>query len=75
MAHTFDPKCLELACHFLADEPTATDDDRRQLARDLQQTAEDFCEDMRCCPQCSACPGFIGAECDGECFHAKREPA
>jgi hypothetical protein len=41
MAKTFDAKCWDLACHFLSDVPGATDDDRTQLARDLQQTAED----------------------------------
>lgn len=45
-AKTFDFKCWELACHFLADEPTAMDDDRTELARDLQQTAEDFIATM-----------------------------
>jgi sulfur relay (sulfurtransferase) complex TusBCD TusD component (DsrE family) len=71
-ARTYDFKCWELACHFLANEPTATDDDRRQLARDLQQTAEDALYDMSCCQMCSATRGMIGAECDGKCFHAKR---
>lgn len=42
MAHTFDPKCWELACHFLADQPGATDEDRTELALDLQDTAEEF---------------------------------
>ncbi|UPT53157.1 hypothetical protein [Synechococcus phage Ssp-JY42] len=26
-----------------------------------------------CCPGCGACPGFIGAECDGDCEHADAE--
>jgi hypothetical protein len=69
---TFDSKCWDLAVHFLADEPTATDDDRRQLARDLQKTAENALFDLSCCQTCSAWPGMIGAECDDECFHAKR---
>jgi len=75
MAGTFDPKCWDLACHFLAANPTVTDDDRAQLARDLQQCAEDFCGDMECCQICSACPGFIGAECEGDCYHARAEAA
>lgn len=32
-------------------------------------------EDDGCCPSCGACPGFIGAECDEECDHAKSEPS
>lgn len=30
-------------------------------------------EDDGCCPGCGACPGFIGAECDETCDHAKKE--
>jgi hypothetical protein len=45
-AKAYDFKCWELACHFLADVPRATDDDRRQLARDLQQRAEDAISDI-----------------------------
>ncbi len=69
-AKTFDPKCWELACHFLADVPGATDDDRRQLARDFQREAEDALFDLSCCPTCRAWPDMIGAECDGKCPHA-----
>lgn len=25
------------------------------------------------CPACGACPGFIGADCDGDCEHAERD--
>lgn len=70
MAGTYDTKCWDLACHFLADVPHATDDDRAQLARDLQQTAEDAISDLEpedCCPGCGACPGFTGADCDETC--------
>lgn len=70
MARTFDTKCWDLAVHFLADTPHATDDDRAQLARDFQQTAEDFLSDMEpedCCAACGACVGFTGAECDDTC--------
>lgn len=68
----FDDKCWDLACHFLSDVADATDDDRRQLARDFQQTAEDALFDLSCCPTCSAHPAFIGAECEGDCPHAKK---
>lgn len=36
----------------------------------------DACEDDDeddCCPACGACPGFIGAECDETCDHAKAQ--
>lgn len=75
MATTFDPKCWDLACHFLGDVPGATDADRTDLAEALQGCAEDFIADQECCPTCSACPGFIGAECDGDCPHAAKEAA
>lgn len=26
-----------------------------------------------CCEACGACPGFIGAECDGDCEHAEAD--
>ena len=52
MSHaTYDPKCWDLACHFLAEVPRATDDDRRQLARDLQQRAEDAISDIEWDPE------------------------
>lgn len=70
MARTFDPKCLELASHFLADLPTATDETREELAREIQGCVEDFIGDQSCCQACGACPGFIGTECDGDCAHA-----
>lgn len=69
----FDPKCLDLAAHFLAEIPSATDEDRVELASALQDTAEDFLRDLECCRACGACPGFIGAECDETCDHAKKE--
>lgn len=68
---TYDPKCLELACHFLSDAPSATDEDRKELARALQEAAEDFLRDLEVCRACGARPGFIGAECDETCDHAK----
>lgn len=71
MAKSYDQKCWDLAAHFLADIPTATDETRAELACELQQCAEDFLGDMACCPACAACPGFIGAECDGDCDHAR----
>jgi len=74
MAALFDPKCWELACHFLADVNGATDDDRTELAGALQETAEDVIRDLECCRACGACPGFIGAECDGDCEHAGKTP-
>lgn len=45
MATTFDPKCWDLACHFLADVPHATDAfvdavlDAAKLARRMQGVA------------------------------------
>lgn len=51
MTKTFDPKCLDLAVHFLADVPHATDDDRTRLARDLQQAAEYAIFDLEHDPQ------------------------
>jgi hypothetical protein len=70
---TFDPKCWDLAAHFLADVPGSTDEDRAELAEALQEAAEDFLSDLECCSACGACPGFIGAECDETCDHAKKE--
>lgn len=49
-AKTFDPKCWDLAVHFLADVASATDEDRAELARDLQQTAEDAVSDVSISP-------------------------
>lgn len=71
MPALFDPKCLELAAHFLADVKGATDADRTELAEALQDAVEDFISDLACCRSCGACPGFIGAECDETCDHAK----
>lgn len=45
MGKTFDPKCWDLACHFLDDVPGVTDEARTELARDLQQACEDACGD------------------------------
>jgi hypothetical protein len=75
MAKTFDPKCWDLACHFLADIPNATNEQHEELARELQDAAEDFIGDLSCCQACGACPGFIGADCDGTCEHEKAEAA
>lgn len=68
---TFDPKCWDLADHFLADVAGATDEDRTELAEEIQGTVEDFVSDLGCCRICAACPGFTGAECDDTCDHAK----
>lgn len=38
----FDPKCLELAKVFLEDVDGAGDEDRNELAAEIQQTIEDF---------------------------------
>lgn len=73
MSALYDPKCRELAEHFLADAKGVTDDDRDEFAAALQEVADDFMRDLECCRGCGACPGFIGAECDGECDHAKAE--
>lgn len=73
MARTFDPKCLDLAAHFLAEVAHATEEDRTELAEAIQETVEDFLVDLECCPACGACPGFTGAECDDTCDHAKRQ--
>lgn len=78
MARSYDPKCWDLAVHFLADVPNATDDDRTELAIEFQQVAEDVVADVEgngCCRACGACPGFIGAECDETCDHAKTQAA
>lgn len=40
---TFDPKCFELAEHFLPDAGEAIKD---ALAREFQQIAEDFCAEI-----------------------------
>lgn len=73
MSALYDPKCWDLACHFLADVSGVTDEDREELAAALQATAEDHVRDLECCGACGACPGFIGAECDETCDHAKKE--
>jgi hypothetical protein len=41
----------------------------------LSGNAEDADDvpDDDCCPGCGACPGFIGAECDGDCDHARSQ--
>jgi len=41
---SFDPKCLELAEHFLKDDPEGrwTERETRELAAEIQQTVEDF---------------------------------
>ena len=42
MAKTYDPKCYELAAHFLADEPAInTEAARITLARTIQESIED----------------------------------
>jgi hypothetical protein len=48
MAKTFDIKCLELAQHFLGDEPDMnTSAARTTLAQTIQQAVEDEIEFMR----------------------------
>jgi hypothetical protein len=74
MAKTYDPKCWDLASHFMADQPRATDEDREALAVEIQMSVEEFfATRFDVCPACGACPGFIGAECDEECDHAKAQ--
>jgi hypothetical protein len=46
MAKTFDTKCWDLACHFLADVPGATDEDRTELAQEFQDCAEEVLSDL-----------------------------
>jgi hypothetical protein len=42
MTRTFDPKCHELACHFLADTPHLDTPERRdELAVAIQEAVED----------------------------------
>lgn len=39
----FDPKCLELAQHFIADTKCSEPDEyARRLAKDIQEAVEDF---------------------------------
>lgn len=38
--YSFDPLCLELACHFLPDD--ATIEDRNDLAQVIQDAVEDY---------------------------------
>jgi|SRR5579862_28770 len=45
MSELYDPKCEELARHFLGDETGATEDDVRKLSAVLQQAAEDYLRD------------------------------
>lgn len=50
MLKTFDPRCYELAEHFLADEPNPelrSDDAKTHLALQIQQCIEDEIEFMR----------------------------
>jgi hypothetical protein len=48
MARTFDVKCLELAQHFLNDEPDLnTSAARTTLAQEIQQCIENEIEFMR----------------------------
>lgn len=41
----------------------ALDDSLHRAEMDV----DDGDDDDGCCPECGACPGFIGAECDGLC--------
>lgn len=41
---SYDPKCHELAHHFLCEEPNATDKHTDELATLIQQTIEDYIE-------------------------------
>ena len=45
----FDPKCYELAEHFLNDDPLVifTDKDRNALAQHIQNAIEGWIEDAR----------------------------
>ena len=40
----YDPKCYELAEHFLSSISTTTESDKNDLAQYLQTLCEDFCE-------------------------------
>ena len=40
--YPYDEKCAELAAHFLSDV-AATDEQRRELAIDIQKLCEDYC--------------------------------
>lgn len=31
-------------------------------------------DDDGCCPACGACPGFMGADCDGDCEWCEANP-
>ena len=45
---SYDPKCYELAEHFLADEPDLDSEQAREiLALELQQSAETWIEEWR----------------------------
>jgi hypothetical protein len=71
MPSTYDTKCYDLALYFLADVAKATDEDRHELAIEIQEAIEGFLTDLECCSSCGACPGFIGAECTGDCDHER----
>lgn len=43
----FDPACLDLARYFLRDEPGMNGDDETELAKEIQQTVEDFIGDVK----------------------------
>jgi len=38
-----DSACVDIAKHFLADVPDATDEDRTELAEAVQKVCEEFC--------------------------------
>lgn len=41
---SFDPKCWDLARHFLADVKGVTPEVENELAQEIQQVIEDFLE-------------------------------
>lgn len=46
MVKTVDPKCYNLAKDFLADGGWTYSEDVNQLAREIQETIEEFIKDM-----------------------------
>jgi hypothetical protein len=42
MTRSHDPKCHELAEHFLADVPNVTEAQKDELAQEIQTTIEDW---------------------------------
>ena len=45
MTKNYDSKCLDLACHFLADVSDRTDDEQDELAQVIQDAIEDWLSD------------------------------